>query len=243
VRKPEISIILPVWNAQSTLEQTLQSILNQTDVSFELIVLDNESTDGSREIIQSFQPQIHHFISGKDRGVYDAMNRGIQQATGKWLYFIGADDYLASDDSLKNVLAYAEEDADLLIGEIEYAGGAASNTRTHYPPRFDKGLVWRNVVHHQACLYRSRCFEEYRYPIRFGILGDYHLNLWLWNTGSKAALAPTLLAVCGADGISKRYTSQLYGQELEIKKELLEGWKLWVQPIWLFSKKWFKKLT
>jgi glycosyltransferase involved in cell wall biosynthesis len=237
-----VSVILPVWNAAATLRNAISSVLEQRGVTLELIVLDNESTDGSREIISEFQPQIHHFISGKDRGVYDAMNRGIDQASGTWLYFLGADDKLVDPDALKKVLAYAEEDADLVIAEIRYHGDAAANTRTEYPPRFDQGLVWRNVVHHQACLYHRRCFSEYRYPIRFGILGDYHLNLWLWNTGASALFVQEILASCGAQGISKNYGSHLYQQELELKRELLSGWKLWVQPIWLFAKKWYKKL-
>lgn len=239
---PQVSVILPVWNAAATLKDAIQSVLEQRGVSVELIVLDNESKDGSREIISAFQPQIHHFISGKDKGVYDAMNRGIAQAKGTWLYFLGADDKLAHSDALEKVLAYAEEDADLVIAEVRYYGKTATNTRTHYPPRFDSGLIWRNVVHHQACLYHRRCFAEYRYPIRFGILGDYHLNLWLWNTGAKAQFASEVLASCGAEGISKNYNSALYRQELELKKELLSGWKLWVQPLWLFAKKLYKKI-
>lgn len=238
---PQVSVILPVWNAAATLKDALQSVLEQRGVTLELIVIDNESTDGSREVIAAFQTQIHHFISGKDKGVYDAMNRGIDQSTGTWIYFLGADDKLADVDALQKVLAYAEEDADLLIAEVRYYGKTASNTRTHYPPRFDQGLIWRNVVHHQACLYHRRCFTKYRYPIRFGILSDYHLNLWLWNTGAKAQLVPEVLAFCGAEGISKNYTSDLYRQELELKSELLSGWKLWIQPLWLRAKKLYKK--
>jgi len=89
-----ISIIIATYNASQTLERCLKSIIPQLSDSTELIVIDGKSTDTTLQIIESYAPYISYYLSEKDRGIYDAWNKGIEKSNGQWIMFIGADDIL-----------------------------------------------------------------------------------------------------------------------------------------------------
>jgi len=91
--KPLITIITVVFNGEKHLEKTLLSVLNQTFDNVEYIIIDGCSTDGTLDIIKKYEDKIDYWISEKDKGIYDAMNKGIYLATGDWINFMNAGDY------------------------------------------------------------------------------------------------------------------------------------------------------
>jgi glycosyltransferase involved in cell wall biosynthesis len=94
---PRISVIPVVYNAVATLEETILSVINQDFDNFEFIIIDGRSTDGTIEIIKKYQDKITLWISEPDKGIYDAMNKGIQNAKGEYVYFLGAEDVLIDE--------------------------------------------------------------------------------------------------------------------------------------------------
>lgn len=92
-----ISIIIATYNAGSTLESCLKSIIAQKNDLIELLIIDGKSSDNTLKIVNAYRNQIDIFISEKDKGIYDAWNKGIVLANGQWIMFIGADDILYSD--------------------------------------------------------------------------------------------------------------------------------------------------
>ncbi|MCU0566180.1 MAG: glycosyltransferase [Oculatellaceae cyanobacterium Prado106] len=110
----KISIITVCKNSEQTIEKTIQSVLSQsilsesslfqTDIEIEYIIVDGLSTDRTLEIIQKYTSQIHKVISETDSGIYQAMNKGIQAATGEWLYFLNSDDYLFDNTVIQDVV-------------------------------------------------------------------------------------------------------------------------------------------
>lgn len=117
----KISVITVSYNSAATIERTIQSVLAQSGVSCEYIVVDGGSTDGTLEIINTYKNRIDKLICEKDKGIYDAMNKGIDAATGDIVAIINSDDFYTNADVLKKVLdCFTMGDIDACFGDIAY---------------------------------------------------------------------------------------------------------------------------
>lgn len=237
-----LSIIVPVYNAAKSISQTLHSICALPKDQVEIIVIDGESNDETHTIIAEFLERIDHLIVAKDKGVYDAMNKGIKIASGKWMMFFGADDVLEDRSLLLKMIQQPLGEARLRIAGVKNTDADHSRTPDFYPPRWDKSLFWRNTAHHQGILYHRSLFDQRKYELRYPILADYHLNLKLFQEGIKAELFPETLVISKAQGLSKRFTMELYQEEWRVKKDVVQGVKKWFQPTWLVLKFLYKKV-
>lgn len=103
--KPLISIITVVFNGEKLLEETIQSVINQTYDNVEYIIIDGSSTDGTLDIIKKYEERIDYWVSERDAGIYDAMNKGIDVASGDGLIFLNAGDYFVGEVLSKDVVA------------------------------------------------------------------------------------------------------------------------------------------
>ena len=101
--KPLISIITVVFNGEKYLEETMQSVINQSYDNVEYIIIDGGSTDKTVDIIRRYEDQIDYWVSEADKGIYDAMNKGIDLVSGEWINFMNAGDKFYNDDVLKNI--------------------------------------------------------------------------------------------------------------------------------------------
>ena len=119
MKNPKISIITVVKNNKEYIEKNILSLINQNYKNYEHIIIDGESTDGSKEIIQDYRQNIAHFVSEKDQGIYDAMNKGINLASGDIIGILNSDDYLY-EDALEIVKNYFENmpEIDFLFGSV-----------------------------------------------------------------------------------------------------------------------------
>ena len=119
MKNPKISIITVVKNNREYIEKNILSLINQNYKNYEHIIIDGESTDGSKEIIQDYRQNIAHFVSEKDQGIYDAMNKGINLASGDIIGILNSDDYLY-EDALEIVKNYFENmpEIDFLFGSV-----------------------------------------------------------------------------------------------------------------------------
>ena len=101
---PKFSIITVTYNAEKVLEDTIQSVISQTYHHIEYIIVDGASKDGTISIINRYRPHIHTVVSEPDKGLYDAMNKGIHLATGDYLCFLNAGDSFHEDDTLQQMV-------------------------------------------------------------------------------------------------------------------------------------------
>jgi len=116
----KLSIITVVYNNKIGLENTIQSIIAQNNKDYEYIVIDGKSTDGTLDIITKYEDHITTWISEKDAGIYDAMNKGIKLAQGEYIYFLNSGDILYDDKVLDNVINYILTfKADIYCGNID----------------------------------------------------------------------------------------------------------------------------
>lgn len=228
-----LSVIVPVYNGTGTLARALNSVRSQTWKNIELIVVDGKSTDNSRAIAKEFNPDT--LISEEDEGVYDAMNKGLEHATGDWVYFLGSDDRLAANDVVEKLLSQNPK-TELICGKVKNVNRPTKRIPELYHNRFTPALKWRNTLHHQGVFYNRSCFENYRFDKRFKILGDYDLNLHLLKSGARAFHSEVLIAISDASGLSKNFGKFLYREELKVKKKHLTAGQMLIQRVWVWMK-------
>lgn len=127
----KVSIITVTLNSGHHLEECISSVVAQDHPYIEYIVIDGKSSDDTLKIIQKYRDHIHHFLTETDRGMYDAINKGIAMATGDVVGILNSDDILASKDVISSIArAFEEEKTDTLYGDLEYV--ESNNTNTIY---------------------------------------------------------------------------------------------------------------
>ena len=118
--QPTFSIITITYNAVRLVEQTLLNVLSQSYPNIEYIVIDGGSTDGTADIIRRYESGLAYWVSEPDKGIYDAMNKGLQKATGDYVWFINAGDTLCSSDTVQSVVSKLQKRKalpDIIYGE------------------------------------------------------------------------------------------------------------------------------
>lgn len=176
---PYISIVIPTFNSGKTLRKCLDSIYSQTYKDFEVIIIDSLSDDNTIEIIKEYRdisPSIKH-LSEKDSGIYDAMNKGIKIATGKWFYFLGSDDYLFGNNTLEAVAKYLKKTTCLIL----YGNVKMLNNGYIYDGEFNLEKLLHKNICHQAIFYNGILFKNICYNLEYKYLADYDLNLKLFS--------------------------------------------------------------
>ncbi|MCM8833248.1 MAG: glycosyltransferase [Candidatus Omnitrophica bacterium] len=113
-----ISVITVVFNGERYLEETIQSVINQTYPNVEYIIIDGGSTDGTLDIIKKYEDKIDYWVSEKDKGIYDAMNKGIRVAVGEWINFINAGDTFLDQGVLSRVFERDVSKFDVVYGDM-----------------------------------------------------------------------------------------------------------------------------
>lgn len=155
---PKISIITITFNAEKILERTILSVLNQTYKNIEYIIVDGGSKDGTLDIIKKYQDKIR-WISEPDKGLYDAMNKGIKMATGEWINCMNADDIFASDDVLEKIFSkeYSSKTS-FLYSDNWYEDEKGIRT-------FAKHDHTKLSILHQSSIYRRKLHQEHGFYI------------------------------------------------------------------------------
>jgi len=131
----KISIITATYNSAQTLGDTMKSVLSQTYQNIEYIVADGASTDGTCNLIRQFAPRFNgrmKWLSENDNGIYDAMNKGIQMATGDVVGILNSDDYFTSDDVIERVARAFSDDIDAVYGDVHFIHDGHPNKCVRY---------------------------------------------------------------------------------------------------------------
>ena len=166
----KISIITVVWNDKVGLEKTIKSIINQTYENIELIIIDGFSTDGSINVIKKYENHINYWISEKDKGIYDAMNKGIDVATGTWLNFMNAGDIFV-DKNVLNKINFSKNNNMVLL-----YGNKIQNNKIVYPLDIKKLEIGEIHANHQSMFFNQKILkDDLSYKLKYKIYGDYEL--------------------------------------------------------------------
>lgn len=172
--QPVFSIITITFNADKWLEQTILSVVSQSYPYIEYIIIDGNSTDGTIDIIKRYASGISYWVSEPDKGLYDAMNKGLLKATGEYVWFINAGDTLPSSDKIHNLVSLLQKKTilpDILYGEtmiIDEQGRSLGLRRLKVP----ETLSWKSfkmgmLVCHQSFIVRREIAPFYDLQYRY----------------------------------------------------------------------------
>lgn len=180
ITNPYFSIIIPTLNAANTITDCIDSVLSQNFPSFELLIFDGLSEDHTINLVKSYEDHRIVFVSEADTGVYDAMNKGINCAKGKWLYFLGSDDKLNDAYVLEDIYECTQHYTEkILYGNVLINGDSLwFKNGQIYNGEFCLEKLFSGNICHQAIFYNRSVFETIGlYNTKYHTCADYDFNL------------------------------------------------------------------
>lgn len=245
----KISIITVSYNSISTIRNTFDSVLNQTYSNIEYIIIDGKSTDGTVEIIKKYEPQFKGrmiWISQPDRGLYDAMNKGIKMATGDIIGILNSDDFFSSDKIVENIAkSFANKNLDAVYGDIKFVNPSdTTKTVRYYSSKIFKIWLFRFgfMPAHPSFYVKRSIYEKYGlYELDYKIAADYDLLIrYLYKYKIKTKYIPICLVTMRTGGAS---TADL-NSRITLNKEIIKACKKYgiYTNIFFLSLKYFYKI-
>jgi glycosyltransferase involved in cell wall biosynthesis len=175
--KPLVTIVTVCYNSEKTIKDTIESVLNQTYTNIEYILVDGASKDSTVDIIKSYEEKfkekgiIYKWISEPDKGIYDAMNKGIDMANGEWLYFLGSDDRLIISIEILEK-KYFNNPSTIYYGDVYMP-----KRHKLYNGKFTKWKISISNICHQAIFYNKISLKKYKYNLDYSVYADHELNI------------------------------------------------------------------
>ena len=213
--RPSLSILVATWNCAGLLGHFLDSLAEQSWTDWELVLLDNASTDATAELVSHFReglvvPQRLIWSSEPDGGIYDAWNRGLRLANGRYLTFIGADDCFVDAQGLERIAVLTATGADLITARNAYYAADGRFLR-NWGSSWNWGRMRQSMnIAHPGLLVRRELFEQIgSYDPRFRICGDYDWFLRLPSGLRTVHSSDSILKVVQA-GVSHTQIAQVY---------------------------------
>jgi glycosyltransferase involved in cell wall biosynthesis len=195
-----VSIITVVKNGSNTIERTILSVINQNFSDYEYIIIDGVSTDGTLGIIEKYSDKICTILSEPDKGIYDAMNKGIALSKGEWIYFLGCDDILYDNSTLTKVFSAQLNDVDVIYGNVEFL-----HSGEIYDGEYNYDKLCLRSPCHQAVFYKKALFEKYGYfDTCYLTASDYVLHVKTFCAGVNWKYFDQIIAVYNEKGASAR---------------------------------------
>jgi len=208
----KVSIITATYNSSATIGDTIQSVLNQTYKDIEYIIVDGSSSDSTLEVVRQYEPLFEgrmKWISEKDGGLYDAMNKGIKMATGDVVGLLNSDDFFTSNDVIEKAVAAFDDSTDAVYGDVHYIHDGVKEKCVRYysskkfcPSRLRYGFMpahpsfyCRREVYERAGLYKTD----------YAIGSDYEMMVRLFCVHKiKARYLPMDFVTMRTGGLSNR---------------------------------------
>jgi glycosyltransferase involved in cell wall biosynthesis len=158
MNSPLFSIITITFNAEKYIEKTIQSVVSQTNQNFEYILIDGKSRDKTLEIVQKYKTHFSVILSEPDKGIYDAMNKGLAQAKGRFVWFVNAGDEIAESTTLEKIVSKLNEKTDLIYGETLFINdlGEVLGKRSELTPhKLPTKISWKMMKHGMLICHQS----------------------------------------------------------------------------------------
>lgn len=217
-----VTIITVCYNSEKTIRETIESVLNQTHIDFEYILIDGDSTDKTVTIIKSFEKKFKEknirfkWISEKDSGIYDAFNKGIKLANSNWISFLGSDDLY-----LENAIEIYSEEINKLAKKVDFIH---SNVEVEGVRTMQGKWLWktfkRNMsIAHVGSFHNLNYFKKYSdFDTSYKIAGDYELLLRA-KENLKTHWINKKTVLMSAGGISNNQIKKVYAETTRAKKQ------------------------
>lgn len=219
--QPLITVVTVVYNGDKFLEETILSVINQTYDNVEYLIIDGGSTDGTLDIIRKYEHAIDYWVSEKDNGIYDAMNKGIDLATGEWINFMNAGDGIYAHSVLSDLFTHQNhQKAQILYGnhQVIYPSGRTRCVKAGLMKNLWKGSQFC----HQASFVKADYHKAHKFNLCTKIVADFEFYYKAWQNNVQFKFVDVVVAKFEAGGVS------------DIKRiDSILGW-------WIFIDKSFK---
>lgn len=244
----KISIITVVYNNEKTIKDAMQSVLGQSYKNIEYVIIDGKSKDNTVNLINEYKDKLGYFISEKDKGLYDAMNKGILAATGDVIGILNSDDLYQDSDVITAVMQQfnADPKLDVLYGDLVYVKSDDTNkvvrnwkSKTYYKRFFENA----NVPPHPSLFVRRKVYKEAGlFDLEYKLAADYEFMLRAFKKHNfKSKYINRLIIKMRLGGATNQSFTNIVNQN----KEILKSWKNngLQAPFYLMPLRIFKRLV
>ena len=215
-KKPLITVVTVCYNAVNELEKTMLSVLNQTYDNIEYIVIDGGSKDGTVDIIKKYADRLAYWVSEPDKGIYDAMNKGVKAATGEWINFMNAGDFFVDENVISNMFNQSiDTSVGFVFGDTIFAYKTYNELFSY---REKKNNIYSQVMPacHQSIFCKTIYIKQSLFDLKYRIAADFNFFYCLWKKHIPYQYKNVTVAVYEAsDGLSSRNT-------IRTKREIMQ---------------------
>lgn len=216
----KLSIITVNLNNRDGLQRTIDSVISQTFRDFEWIVIDGGSTDGSRELIEQYSDHFAYWVSEPDKGIYNAMNKGIKVAKGEYLQFLNSGDWLDNNEVICD-FAHSEPVCDIVYGDTNfYKDGVLIESRK-YPNQLSFFYLFHLSIGHCSTYIHNSLFESVRYDENLRISSDWKFFIQMALEGRSFSHFPYVVSCFDLSGVSSNNPKLSKDEKKEITKEII----------------------
>lgn len=216
IKSPLISIITVSYNSVNSIEETILSVINQNFKDFEYIIIDGGSNDGTVDIIKKYQDKITFWVSEPDKGIYDAMNKGLKMVRGQLISLLNSDDWYEKETfNIIHENFYSNPNVDVFHGLLRFIDidGNPDSIVGHYSSFLGKGMI-----EHPTCFIKNSVYEKTgEFSLEYNSASDFDWMMRTKKGGAVFFLIPNILTNFRRGGMSDSYKSSL--EELEIKRK------------------------
>lgn len=205
---PKVSIITVCYNSERTIEDTLQSVINQSYPDIEYIVIDGVSTDSTLSIINKYKDKITTIVSEKDNGIYDAINKGIGLATGDIIANLNSDDFYIDNNVIADVVTtFEKENTDTLYADLYYVDTVDTSKIIRYwkSKQYKEGLFLKGwMPPHPTFFVKKEVYQKYGlFDLQFKSAADYEIMLrFIHRFKTSIAYLPRVIVKMRVGGVS-----------------------------------------
>lgn len=246
--RPLFSIITVCYNALPALKKTCAAIADQTWRDYEHIIIDGASKDGTPDWLAQVQDNQIRYLSAPDKGLYDAMNKGLAMATGQFVWFVNAGDIPFDKDTLARLAAMANAETEILYGEVmmvDQAGRAVGTRSELTPHRLPDDLHWRDlrygmVVSHQGFLPRSGLTPDY---IADNLCADIDWVIRCLKAAQHVVRSPDILAKFEMGGISRIHRQRSHRDRFRVMVTHFGWWSTVIAHVWIIVRAMMRRVV
>lgn len=218
--EPKVSIITVVYNAATTIERTIESVLSQSYKNREYIIIDGGSTDGTLDVIDKYRDKLAYFVSEPDNGIYDAMNKGIKKATGDIIGLLNADDWYEIGALACVAAEFKRTGASIIAGGTLYVD-QHGNKSLRKQNSFSE--LWKHLPsNHQATFISKAAYDTFGlYDTQYKIAADHELLLRMYHGGVSFSIVDTVFVNYSITGCSAVFAVRSAEEKSNICKKYL----------------------
>ena len=207
----KISVVTVCYNSLEMLKKTMQSVDAQTYGNMEYIVVDGNSSDGTSDYLKTYTGKLTKYVSEPDKGIYDAMNKGVKMSEGDYVIFLNAGDLFADDTTLQRIFDGNTYDTDVIYGDVIKNGKVKPAEKPHNAHKM--------YFCHQSCFTKLECLQQFPFDTKYKMSADFNFFKVLTLNHKTFKQLDIPVAIFDTTGVSNAKRSKGLKENIEVVKE------------------------